>query len=622
MGTGYTRNDTGNNIADGNIINASDLDGEFDAVESAFNSSTGHTHDGTSAEGGPITKLGPVQDLVVSASAVTPKTDNTLDLGSSSLEFKDGFFDGTVNIDSLVADTADINGGSVDGVTIGTNSAVTDLRVDNIKVDGNTISSTDTNGNVTVDPNGSGQINLSANVDVTGTVTFDGGTTSADLNFGDNVFLKIGTGNDLQLYHTGTHSYIDDLGTGDLNIRATSALNLASPTGDTYATFGQDGAATLFFDNAAKLATTSTGVDVTGTVTADNVTMTSDDPTITMTDSSGTNDIATIQATSGALIVTARDGSADGEIIFKKTDGSATDETLRITSGGNVGIGTDSPQQLLSLKANNPGGKIRLEMGQTGVANNDVTGEIQFYHNDSSGAGVNADIKGICTSGVGAGALTFGTGTTSTTERLRITNSGDVLINTTSILGDGKLSIAAPLNSRCASTMKNTATQSGGQTYIRFLNNADAIAGSIQHTGTTTVNYGTSSDYRLKENVADMTGAIDRVKALAPKRFNFISDADTTVDGFLAHEAQAVVPEAVTGTHNEVKTWTQQQIDDGDAPDGTSAGDNRLDGDGNTIPVMQGIDQSKLVPLLTGALREAIAKIEDLETRLAALEGA
>jgi hypothetical protein len=329
-------------------------------------------------------------------------------------------------------------------------------------------------------------------------------------------------------------------------------------------------------------------VDVTGTVTADNVTMTSDDPTITMTDSSGTNDIATIQATSGALIVTARDGSADGEIIFKKTDGSATDETLRITSGGNVGIGTDSPQQLLSLKANNPGGKIRLEMGQTGVANNDVTGEIQFYHNDSSGAGVNADIKGICTSGVGAGALTFGTGTTSTTERLRITNSGDVLINTTSILGDGKLSIAAPLNSRCASTMKNTATQSGGQTYIRFLNNADAIAGSIQHTGTTTVNYGTSSDYRLKENVADMTGAIDRVKALAPKRFNFIADADTAVDGFLAHEAQAVVPEAVTGTHNEV------------------------DDDGNAV--MQGIDQSKLVPLLTGALREAITKIETLET--------
>ena len=91
-----------------------------------------------------------------------------------------------------------------------------------------------------------------------------------------------------------------------------------------------------------------------------------------------------------------------------------------------------------------------------------------------------------------------------------------------------------------------------------------------------------------------MVGAIDRVKALAPKRFNFIADADTTVDGFLAHEAQAVVPEAVTGTHNEG------------------------DDDGN--PVMQGIDQSKLVPLLCAALKESIAKIETFETEMTALK--
>ena len=112
--------------------------------------------------------------------------------------------------------------------------------------------------------------------------------------------------------------------------------------------------------------------------------------------------------------------------------------------------------------------------------------------------------------------------------------------------------------------------------------------GSISVTTTATA-YNTSSDYRLKENVVDLTGATARLKQLAPKRFNFIADADTTVDGFLAHEAQTVVPEAVHGTHNEV------------------------DADGN--PVYQGIDQAKLVPLL-------VATIKELEARITALENA
>jgi hypothetical protein len=103
------------------------------------------------------------------------------------------------------------------------------------------------------------------------------------------------------------------------------------------------------------------------------------------------------------------------------------------------------------------------------------------------------------------------------------------------------------------------------------------------------VSYNTTSDHRLKENVVDLTGATARLKQLEPKRFNFIADADTTVDGFLAHEVQTLVPEAITGTHNEV------------------------DADGN--PVYQGIDQSKLVPLL-------VATIKELEARITALENA
>lgn len=121
MGTGYIRNDSVNNIADGNIINASDLDGEFDALQSAFSASTGHNHDGAN-NGAPITKVGPAQDLVVSTGAVTPKTDDTVDLGSVTFQFKDAYIDGTAYIDTLelngtVITPTGIELNYVDGVT-------------------------------------------------------------------------------------------------------------------------------------------------------------------------------------------------------------------------------------------------------------------------------------------------------------------------------------------------------------------------------------------------------------------------------------------------------------------------------------------------------------------------
>jgi hypothetical protein len=113
-----------------------------------------------------------------------------------------------------------------------------------------------------------------------------------------------------------------------------------------------------------------------------------------------------------------------------------------------------------------------------------------------------------------------------------------------------------------------------------------ATVGSIKMDNSS-VQYNTSSDHRLKENVDYTWDATTRLKLLKPARFNFIADPDTTVDGFLAHEAQAVVPESVSGTHNEV------------------------DDDGNAV--MQGIDQSKLVPLL-------VKTIQELEARITALE--
>nr|BAR24705.1 Endo-N-acetylneuraminidase [uncultured Mediterranean phage uvMED] len=117
--------------------------------------------------------------------------------------------------------------------------------------------------------------------------------------------------------------------------------------------------------------------------------------------------------------------------------------------------------------------------------------------------------------------------------------------------------------------------------------------GSIVVTQSAT-GYNTSSDYRLKENVVALTDGKTRLNQLRVNRFNFIVDPTTTVDGFMAHEVADVVPEAITGTKDEV------------------------DSAGN--PVYQGIDQAKLVPLLTAALQEAFAEIAALTTRIETLE--
>ena len=98
---GYTRQDTANNIANGNVIDADDLDSEFNAIEDAFNTTSGHSHDGTAGQGAAISKVGPGQDLIVGTTTVLPKSNNTIDLGSQAAQFKDAWFDGTVSTDAL-----------------------------------------------------------------------------------------------------------------------------------------------------------------------------------------------------------------------------------------------------------------------------------------------------------------------------------------------------------------------------------------------------------------------------------------------------------------------------------------------------------------------------------------
>lgn len=101
MATGYTRNDTSDNIANGKVIDADDLDGEFNAIQSAFGASTGHDHDGTTGGGAPVTVVGPAQDVVVSASAMAPKTDSAYELGTTTLRWSTGYLDSLVLTNAL-----------------------------------------------------------------------------------------------------------------------------------------------------------------------------------------------------------------------------------------------------------------------------------------------------------------------------------------------------------------------------------------------------------------------------------------------------------------------------------------------------------------------------------------
>ena len=258
--------------------------------------------------------------------------------------------------------------------------------------------------------------------------------------------------------------------------------------------------------------------------------------------------------------------------------GSGMPERMRIDSSGNVGIGTSSPSRSLSIDG---GSGTQTWTGYQQAGTEKFVVGLDASGNPSLIGTTNAPMNFY----------------TNNTERMRLDSSGNLLVGTTGAFtsgggnsgGDGAVMIARD-SERCLFLKR----ASSNGTLVEFIRGGITNpVGSISITTTATA-YNTSSDYRLKTDAQPMTGASARVQALNPVNFEWLSDG-TRVDGFLAHEAQAIVPEAVHGTKDAV------------------------DADGN--PEYQGIDQSKLVPLLTAALQEALTKIDALETRITALEG-
>ena len=475
--------------------------------------------------------------------------------------------DGSI-VSSMLADanlempnTLDLNGKELildadadTSITADTDDQI-DIKIagsDNIRIKANEIENVsgdftlDVAGDITLDANGQ-QIFFAK-----GGATFGQfGTESTPSNYtiestvsdGDIIFK----GNDGGLTVTALTLDMSDAGTAqfghDIELVQSNFINFKHQAGGTIR-------ATISADSSDNL-TFGTGSSGTGRMTID---------------TDGKVLIGTTQQRGHMTLQIEGDGSAStaqGSIFLRR--GLSTSSI-----GGNVGADLG----LIQFGDNDGGIYAKIEAkSDASAANNDYPGRLQFF--------------------------TTADGASSPTERMRINATGQVLIGTTSSLysstqKDG-LQIEGAGGGPYVIVCKNVDT-SGGANQILFLDGSGDTCGEIASNATNnTTSYGTSSDYRLKENITDVTNAIVTLKKLKPKTYNFISDPDNiSEDGFLAHELGAVVPNAVTGEKDAMTS------------------DNEIK--------PQQVDYGRLTPLLTAALQEAVAKIETLEAKITALE--
>ncbi len=401
------------------------------------------------------------------------------------------------------------------------------------------------------------------------------------------------TANEMRVYDGANWIAASSAGTASI-----LEYNYTATAGQTTFTGSDDNSATLSY-TAANLIVTLNGIVLENGTDYTATSGTSIVLTVGAAAGDELNVIAFKSFTVSDTVAASTGGTFNGNVAVNGDLTIDTDTLYVDSTNNNVGIGTSSPTvsgsafTTLNVKGN------AFNTGLITVTSNDLGSSVQLYSGNSSSdnpaIAFQNDLRFGSATDAGVGGFS---------ERMRIDSSGNVLVGLTS--GLAKLH-AKTSGSQFGMMVENSNATYGALTVAHTATSGTRYLcdfrvggtgggnqkGSITSTGTS-VAYNTTSDYRLKENVTGITDGIERVKQLNPSRFNFIADADTTVDGFIAHEAQTVVPEAVHGEKDAV------------------------DEDGN--PEYQGIDQAKLVPLLTAALQEAITKIETLETKVAALE--
>jgi len=426
-------------------------------------------------------------------------------------------------------------------------------------------------------------------------------------------------------------------GSGVLTIEAPNTNDdstITLPDGDVTLGVGID-------DNATSTAITinsdesvdfANDIDVTGSVTADGLTVQSNNNLdIHDADNHVSGRLRNVSGSNNALTIEADpNNSASDSFISLKID---TSEKMRIDSSGNVGIGV-TPESWNANYSALQIGSVGSLYGYTAVADG---AEVVLGCNEYSSKYITADQASqynqydgkhffkVAPSGSADAAISW-------TDAMKIDNNGSAYFGTTSTPNSSNEGFAVEnrgwdlVTMACNSSNSNHTAISlcrggGGGRGVMFYKDSTNVGNIYINSSSTSFN--TSSDYRLKEDVKPMSASIDRLKELKPVNFAWKVDG-SRVDGFLAHEAQEVVPEAITGIKDGMQT---EEYEVEPAIEAT------YDEEGNELTpaveaVMgerevedyQGIDQSKLVPLLTSALQEAVAKIEELTTRIEILE--
>jgi hypothetical protein len=306
--------------------------------------------------------------------------------------------------------------------------------------------------------------------------------------------------------------------------------------------------------------------------------------------------VGTIRITNGAAALTSAGGlefknagdangygtkiqalnSGGSQLVFANRGGSATwTETMRIASSGNVGIGTTTPQ-----------GKLNVGSGRSYFGANSETYSIGVGYTQARVNSGQVYYIGATDSATPSMVFSAATGT----ETMRIDSSGKVMVNQTATIPseDGRLQVTGGAGTALG-------IKGGSNDYFAALyNTSSSLIGSITGSNGSTTSYNTTSDYRLKNTIAPMTGALAKVALLKPVTYKWNVD-DSDGQGFIAHELKTVVPDCVSGEKDAV------------------------DAEGN--PQYQGVDTSFLVATLTAAIQEQQALIEALTNRITALEG-